>query len=61
MKPQRLTREQLYPSSGAAQFEENLSGKLEDPQFAGDISPLLAGAGRALAADRAPSRRSVEG
>jgi hypothetical protein len=30
---QRVTR---------AQFEENLSGKLEDPQFTGDISPLLA-------------------
>lgn len=25
-----------------AQFEENLAGKLEDPQFTGDISPLLA-------------------
>lgn len=24
-----------------AQFEENLSGKLQDPQFTGDIGPLL--------------------
>lgn len=25
-----------------AQFEENLSDKLHDPQFTGDVSPLLA-------------------